>query len=435
VKVLEKLLETLRAKCAAMPDKRTGKNTQYSMLDMGMAAFSVFFMQNESFLQHQQMLEDANGSSNCKTLFGMSEIPTDPHIRKMLDGISPNHFDDIFAKTMRTMDDESSLMPFRRLGDHVLIALDGTEYFQSYDIHCANCSHRERKNGKTQYHHTFLGATMVAPGHKQAVPLPPEFIVPQDGHDKQDCESIAARRWLEKHGSAYAGYNPIYLGDDLFSRQPICDAVKTIGAHFIFTCKPDSHKTITEYLIGASFSTHSEKIMIPGGRGKHTTHNYRWVCDLPLHDGPEAMNVNWFEMEIVDADGKVTYHNSFVTNLLIHQGNIVELAACGRTRWKIENEMFNTLKNNGYNLTHNFGHGKHTLASVLVVLNLIAFAFHTACEITEELWTEARNKWKARRRFFGRLWNVASFLVFSTWDALMAAIIRSPFEGCAAPSG
>jgi hypothetical protein len=397
------------------------------MLDIGMAAFSVFFMQNESFLQHQQMLEEEQGSSNCKTLFGMSTIPTDPHIRNMLDGILPNHFDSMFATTVKMMDENSSLMPFRRLGDHVLIALDGTEYFQSYDIHCHNCSHRKRKNEKTQYFHTFLGATIVAPRQKHAIPLPPEFIVPQDGHDKQDCESVAARRWLKKHGATYAQYNPIYLGDDLFSKQSICDAVREIGAHFIFTCKPDSHQTITEYLKGAPFSTYSETIPIPGGRGKCTTRNYRWICDIPIRDSEDAVNVNYFDMEIIDADGKVTYHNSFITDIPIHQGNIVELAACARTRWKIENEMFNTLKNNGYNLTHNFGHGKQTLASVLVVLNLIAFSFHTACEITEELWQQARLRWKARRRFFGRLWNVASFLVFSTWEALMRAIIKSPF--------
>jgi hypothetical protein len=405
------------------------------MLDIGMAAFSVFFMQNESFLQHQQMLEEVNGTSNCKTLFGMSDIPTDPHIRKMLDGVSPSHFDNVFAETIERMDEKNSLAPFRRLGDHVLIALDGTEYFKSYDIHCKNCSHRERKNGKTQYFHTFLGATIVAPRNKQAVQLPPEFIVPQDGHEKQDCESVAARRWLEKHGATYAKYNPIYLGDDLFSRQPICEAVHAIGANFIFTCKPDSHQTITEYLKGATFFTHSETIPIPGGRGKCTTRNYRWVCDIPMRDSDDAIKVNFFDIEIIDADGKRTYYNSFITDIPIHKENIVELTDCGRTRWKIENEMFNTLKNNGYNLTHNFGHGKQTLASVLVVLNLIAFAFHAACDITENLWQQARHKWKARRRFFGRLWNVASFLVFSTWDSLMAAIIRSPFEGCTAPSG
>jgi hypothetical protein len=92
-----------------------------------------------------------------------------------------------------------------------------------------------------------LAATIVAPGHNRVVPLEPEFIVPQDGHDKQDCESRAARRWLAAHGARYARFNPVWLGDDLFSRQPLCQAVLDVGGHFLFVCKPESHKTIEEF--------------------------------------------------------------------------------------------------------------------------------------------------------------------------------------------
>ena len=431
--VLGGLLETLRAKCACLPDKRTGKNARYSLLDIGMAAFSVFFMQDESFLQHQLHLEEENSSSNCQTLFGMSGIPTDNHIRNMLDGALPNHFDAVFAKTLRTIDEKDALAPFRRLGGRTLIALDGTEYFNSYEIHCDNCSHRARNNGKTEYFHTFLGATLVAPGHQKVIPLPPEFIVPQDGHEKQDSETAAAKRWLHKHGSNYVRYKPVYLGDDLFAKQPMCEAIHAAGGNFIFTCKPDSHKTIYEYLKGATFFEHHEEIMKPG-QGK-VVHRYRWVCDIPLRSTDDSINVHWFEVEIFDADGKRTYHNSFITDIDIHKGNIVELTACGRARWKIENEKFNVLKNNGYNLEHNFGHGKKTLASMLVVFNLIAFAFHTACDLTEQAWQAAREALKTQKRFFQRLWNAALFFVFSTWDECMQAVMRSCKKRARAPAG
>jgi hypothetical protein len=394
------------------------------MLDIGMAAFSLFFMQNESFLQYQQMLEKKHGKSNCQTLFGMSKIPTDSHIRKMLDGTSPSYFDDMFPETLRTLEQEKALGSFHRFGDRLLIALDGTEYFNSYDIHCENCSHRERSNGKTEYFHTFLSATVVAPGRRYVIPLQPEFIVPQDGHSKQDCESFAARRWLQKHGSTYQPYKPIYLGDDLFSKHPICQAIRNVDGNFIFTCKPDSHKTIEEYLQGATFSEYTETHSVPG-RGKRT-HHYRWICNIPIRDSHDALEVNWFDITISDENGKRTYYNSFVTDISIDESNVVELSACGRSRWKIENEGFNVLKNNGYNLEHNYGHGKQTLASVLVVLNLIAFAFHTVCELVEEIWQQARESWYVRRRFFGHLWTMASFLVFSTWDELLQALIGSP---------
>jgi len=90
-------------------------------------------------------------------------------------------------------------------------------------------------------------------------------------------------------------------------------------------------------------------------RGKsRAVRRYRWLCDIPLRDGKDASHVNWFEIEIADAAGKVTYRNSFVTDLSIDASNVAELADCGRARWKIENETFNVLKTKGYNLEHNF---------------------------------------------------------------------------------
>jgi hypothetical protein len=105
---------------------------------------------------------------------------------------------------------------------------------------------------------------------------------------------------------------------------------------------------------------------------------HTWISEVPFRATDDALPVTWVSIEIQNATGKRTYYNSFVTDLDINVGNVAEIAACGRARWKIENETFNMLKTNGYNLEHNFGHGKETLASVLVVLNLLAFAFRTA---------------------------------------------------------
>ena len=318
---------------------------------------------------------------------------------------------------------EDNLAAFRRLDGHVLIALDGTEYFKSYKVHCSHCSHRLRKNEKTEYFHTFLGATLVAPGHQRVVPLPPEFITPQDGHEKQDGEPTAAKRWLNQHGREYADLKPIYLGDDLYSKQPMCETVVANGGKFIFVCKPDSHKTISEYLHGAPILEHTVLVR----KGKKTyTHIYHWLCGIPLRDSADALLVNWMQMDILDEKGKVTYCNSWITNIPIQQGNVVELAACGRARWKIENEKFNELKNNGYNLSHNFGHGKQTLASMLVVLNLLAFAFHAVCDFVEQAWQHARTRLHSRRMFFEQLRAATYYFVFPTWDQLIEGLFQPP---------
>jgi hypothetical protein len=250
-------------------------------------------------------------------------------------------------------------------------------------------------------------------------PLEPEFITPQDGVEKQDCESRATARWLAANGPKYAHLNPIYLGDDLASRQPTCEAVRALGAHFLFTAKPTSHKTLYDWLDGADIPSMEQKIK-QGAR--FVTHRYRWLEGVPLRDGKDALIVNWLEIEIVDPTGKVTYRNSFVTDLPVNKDNVVELAACGRSRWKIENETFNTLKTKGYNLEHNFGHGKENLSAVLATMNLIAFAMHTVADLVDAAWKAARAAVGTRKRFFEELRVITTYLVFPTWSVLVETL-------------
>ena len=423
---LTHLLGSLRRCLDGLPDKRRGMNVTYRIGDIAMSAFAVFFMQSPSFLAHQRRLEHGHGRSNCASLFGTAKIPSDNHIRDMLDAAEPERLDPVFADTVAALEClPGGLEKFRRVGDHVLIALDGTEYFCSKTIHCRHCSTRLRGNGAKEYFHAMLGATLVAPGHDKVIPLEPEFIVPQDGAEKQDCENAAAKRWLATHGARYARLNPIYLGDDLFSRQPLCEAVREAGGHFIFVCKPSSHPLIEEYIAGVDLETHQHTVK----RGtKHAVFRYRWICDVPLRGGKDALLVNWFEIEIVNRNGKVTYHNSFITDLPVGPDTVAERAACGRARWKIENETFNVLKTKGYNIEHNFGHGKHHLAAILATLNLLAFAIHTVCDIGDELWRAARQKLGSRAQFFNNLAAITTFLIFPSWDDLLQtlAFIKPP---------
>jgi hypothetical protein len=376
-------------------------------------------MQSPSFLAHQKSLEELRGRSNANTLFGMTKIPSDNHIRQMLDGAPTDHFDGVFAEIVRNVDASGGLKSMRRLGGRVLIALDGSEHFCSRKIHCPRCSTRKRSDGETEYFHSFVGATLVAPGHATVLPLPPEFVRPQDGAKKQDCEPNAARRWLSRVGRDYAWLKPIYLGDDLYGHQPMCADVLAAGGSFIFGCKPSSHKTLIEYLTGIDLDGFSETIGV--GSAKRV-HRYRWMDGVPLRDGKDALTVNWLEIEISKPNGKVTYRNSFVTDLPITKQSAAEIAACGRARWKIENETFNVLKNNGYNLEHNFGHGKDTLASLLVALNLLAFAMHNACDLVEGSWQESRQKVGAKMRLFEHIRTVTAYFVFPSWGSLLRTI-------------
>jgi hypothetical protein len=426
VSLVDELIAELSRVCAGLPDKRKGPRCDgdYKMADIGLSAFSIFFMESPSFLAHQRALAEGHGRSNCETLFGMSAIPSDNYVRLMLDGAAAAAFDGLFFKAIEAA---GPLTPFQCLNGRVLIALDGTEHFCSRKIKCRQCSTRRRSDGGTEYFHTFLGATLVAPGHKQVLPLPPEFIVPRDGAEKQDCERNAAKRWLARHSAAVGHLRPVYLGDDLFACQPIVAAIQDAGGNFILTCKPASHQTITEYLHGAELQ---EYRLTTCKRGKRTTTVYRWLTAVPLRATEDAIAVNWFSIEIFNDKGKRTYHNSFVTDLAVSADTVAELAACGRARWKIENETFNVLKTGGYNLEHSFGHGKLTLANVLVTLNLLAFAFHTAAYLAVLAWRAAIIARGPKYRFFEHLRTITTYVVFQHWGHLLqsiaAAAIRPP---------
>ena len=349
--VLDGVISELRSLCASLPDKRTGSNIRHEMADFGLSAFSLFFMQSPAFLAHQRALSGARERSNCETLFAMSRIPTDNQIRAMLDPATPDRLYPLFTSLLERLETGGGLRPFRRLDSHLLVALDGTEYFCSAKISCSNCSRRKRGDGAVEYHHNMVTAALVAPGHARAIPLAPEVVVLQDGQEKQDCESRAARRWLAAHGPGLARLKPIYIGDDLYSRQPICEAVQAVGGHFLFVARPGSHPTLHDGLDGVELPVPEERVK--KGRG-FQTHRYRWLTNLPIRDGKDPLTVNWLDIEIINTAGNVTCRNSFVTDLAVDRGNVAELGACRRARWKIENETFNVLKNNGYHLEHNF---------------------------------------------------------------------------------
>ncbi len=256
-------------------------------------------------------------------------------------------------------------------------------------------------------------------GYTLIEPLRPEFVEPQQGYDKQDCESRAARRWLALNASRYSRLNPVYLGDDIDSKQSVCDEVLAVGAHFLFVCKPDSHKTMSEYLTGVEVPSRSRNVK----RGKSFfTYTWRWMLGLPIRHGKDPLEVNWLEITIRDANGKVTYRNSFITDLPVDADTVEDFAAAGRARWKIENETFNTLKTKGYNLEHNFGHGQNNLSAVLVTLNLIAFAIHLAAQLADTTSKAAIDVAGSRIRFFNNLRALTAYLVFPSWDSLLKTL-------------
>jgi hypothetical protein len=410
----------LRATFDGFTDPRTGTNGTYTMADVGLGAFSVFFMQSPSFLDFQRTMQETQGKNNAQTLFGVFKIPSDNHIRDLLDVVEPSEvypmFDFIFDGFQRSGVVDAFRGPDKRL----LLALDGTQYYSSQKLHGPCCSCKTHGNGKTTYSHTVVTPVLVSPGRGQVIPLAPEFVRPQDGAEKQDCELNASLRWLESRGGQYAPLDTTILGDDLYCHEPFCRALLSKGFEFILVCKPESHKTLYEWVDDLERNGVVKTLVRKRWTGKrHETDTYRYVSDVPLRDADDALLVDWCEMTTQTADGKVIYRNAFATSLAVDGGNVAAVAASGRARWKIENENNNTLKTKGYHFGHNYGHGKQHLSSLLATLIMLAFLLHTLLDMMDDKFCLLLQKLPSRRRLFDDMKALTTYLCFESWEHLL----------------
>jgi hypothetical protein len=421
------LLRILEIKGETLPDsRRTGHNFLYPLTDVVKSAFGVFFFQHPSMLDYQRKMQDKHRRNNMASIFGVKQIPSDTQIRNLLDGIAPERFGSVFNESLRIADGHGVLDNFRVLDGGVLIALDGVWYHSSEKIHCKHCLHKTKVDKKTKepittYYHTVLAGTIVRPGKTEVLPVMGGFIRNEDGQDKQDCELKAMKRWISRYADEYKWLQPTFLGDDLFSNYPICQQIVESGHSFIFTCKPDSHPWLTE-TVNNSFLESKERKEWKGSY--HMTYRYRWCNEVPIRDHRKTLLVNYVYLEIENSkSGRVTYRNSWITNKPVDEENVERIASCGRARWKIENEHNNVLKNHGYNLEHNFGHGEAHASEMFCLLNLLAFLFHGILFYADEQYRKARSLLGRRTEFFNCLRFALRYAFHEGWDAFLFFVL------------
>ena len=420
-KVFDELIHAIVESFEQLPDYRTGENTRYEIKDAAVSAFGIFFTQSQSFLAYQRMIEKSKGKSNVQSLFGAEHIPSDAQIRNLLDPQEPELLYGVFRKGHELLRDSGQMEAFGSYGGQYLISCDGTGTVSSQEIHCENCSQRELVNGEMLYIHYAILPVIVKAGESRVLALEPEFISPQDGHEKQDCEREAIKRWIKRNAKHYPSHKYTLLGDDLYACQPICELFLEQDFNFILVCKPDSHVALYEQIDFLAKNGEVEQVRRRQWNGRYAQiEQYRFVNEVPLRRGEEALSVNWCEITITREDtGKRLYHNTFITNHTLNRSNVALIVRDGRARWKSENETNNVLKTKGYHLEHNFGHGQQHLANFMLTLNLLAFLFHTLLNLLDEQYRAVRQELVARQDFFNDLRALLRYMVFDNWKHLM----------------
>lgn len=410
------LIKVLASAFDEVKDRRAA-NKRYSLRDILLAGFSVFYMQSPSFLSWQRDMEKRKGKSNLHTLLSCDSIPSDEQIKNVLDGYSPDLLKQIYRYVIQEMRD-SGVMEKLYPEEPTLIALDGMQYHHSKSIHCEQCNTKQKRDGIHYQHHVML-PVIVTPESKQVLALEPEFVLPQDGSEKQDCETNAAKRWLQHSLAQYDLYRVIILADDLYCRQPMCEAILSADADFILVCKPESHKTLYAYL--EQNDIEENKTYNPQEKSHY---HYRYADGVPLRKGDDALPVHWCEITVIDNQGIKRYHNTFATSLPIDQSTTPTLCRYARARWKVENEANNTLKTKGYNFEHNFGHGKQHLAAFLLSLTLIAFLFHTIFDLLDDHYRAIREALGRRDTFFHDIRALTRYHLFDSWRELLLFMMK-----------
>lgn len=407
---------------AGMADPRSASNaTRYRLKDAVLGAFAGFFLQNESFLEYQRQLNSRCGRDNAQSLFGLVKIPTVEQMRNILDGIAAKHLFPLFRWIYQGLKDQGYLRGFEALDGNLLVALDATQYYSSEKISCPCCSTRTSKQEKVTYHHQAILPVIVSPDQESVISLPPEFITPQDGSEKQDCEQNAAKRWIASHANWFEDQPITLLGDDLYSRQPMAEYCLEHNFNFIFVCLPTSHPALYEWLSFLEANGEVKTTQQRRWNGRYfEIWDYRYLNRVPLREQQPALLVNWCEVLVKrESDGQLLYHNSWITNHHLTPQRVILVGAAGRSRWRTENENHNVLKTRGYHLEHNFGHGKQHLASFLLTLNLLAFLFHTVLHLVDERYQRARIQRGTRRGFFQDVICLTKYLLFESWHHLL----------------
>jgi hypothetical protein len=384
---------------AHIPDYRLSE-TDIPLADALMSAFAMFSLKAPSLLAFDK--ERAEG--NLHTIYGIERVPCDTHMREILDPVSPKVLRPLFKSIFRQLQRGKVLEAMMFLDGHYLLALDGTEYFSSKTIHCASCLHRVHRNGSITYVHQMLGAAIIHPDQRAVIPLMPEPIVNCDGTDKNDCERNAAKRFVAKLRQDHPHLKFIVTEDSLSSNAPHIETLHQYGCHYILGVKAGDHAYLFQQIEAAEHAgrvTYYER----HDRAAGLVHRFRFVNDVPLNASNPDVRVNFIEYwEMSDNKGQ---HFSWVTDLRVNKRNVFHLMRGGRARWKIENETFNTLKNQGYNFEHNYGHGEQHLSVVFAMLMMLAFLVDQAqqlcCALFQAVWAKLGSKrllWERMRALF-----------------------------------
>lgn len=416
---IDALTDGLRRRFETIDDVRRTASVTHGLADCLMSAFAMFSLKEPSLLA----FEDRRSDQSLMNLYRIDSVPSDTQQREILDEVDPKSLNECFSDIFTQLQRAGMLKSFLFHEGHYLLAIDATGYFCSTSVSCPACLVKNSKSGKVEYSHQMVAAVLVHPDSKIVIPVAVEPIMQQDGTNKNDCERNAVRRLLKLVRKLHPKLKCIVIEDGLASNGPHIADLQSLGFPFILGAKPSDHAYLFK-----NFETMREIGLVQTIRSEATSTalatETSWHDHLQLNASHLELGVTLMEHKEFDASGAVVKRFSWVTQLEVNASNVAKLCWGARSRWKIENETFNTLKNQGYHLDHNFGHGKKNLSTVFAMMMFLAFLVDQVQQLCCPLFARAMGKFNTRRAYWQHLRACFESFALTTWTGLYLAIIE-----------
>jgi len=388
----DSLYQILTSLFDSLEDKRA-RNTTYKLSDALKSGFAVFSLKCASLFSFRK--RNAVEDNNIQQIYGISDIPSDNTLRSMLDKVSPAVLRKGFNALFKRLQELEVLEYYQYWQNHFVVSVDGVEHFCSKKVSCPNCLSRTHRDGSTSFFHSMLSAVIVHPEEKEVFVLDNEPIVKQDGATKNDCERNAIKRLLTHLKTLYSGELMVFVFDALYACSPVIRQFSdNKNWKYVIAIKPKGNKHLFNQFANAdihglvNWHTKSDK------EGKH---RFGYINDVALNKTAPEIRVNMLHYEWTNKKGE-TKQFSWITCIELTKFNIDKVMRMGRSRWKIENETFNTLKNQEYHYEHNFGHGQEHLTTVFAYLMMLAFTVdqiqQQSCRDFKRILTELKTRVK-----------------------------------------
>lgn len=413
------MFKAIRMSFQSVPDNRAAGKVEVAMSDALMSAFAIFSLKDPSLLAFDRRRKEE--PENLHTVFGIKTIPCDSQMREILDPCDPKWLRAGFREIFRILQRGKDLEPMTVLGGHFLLSADGTGFYSSAKVNSDSCLQKKTRGGETLYYQQMYAGALVHPDHREVIALCPEMIVRQDGSTKQDCERKAAERFLREFRREHPHLKVILTEDGLSSNGPHIRLAQELDMRFILGAKPTDHQYLFAQIDEAEERGVSTSFVMDDPQDHNKHHAFRFVNGVALNKSNQDLLVNVLEYWQVDKNGR-EMRFSWVTDLPLTKENVWEIMRAGRARWRIENETFNTLKNQGYNLGHNYGLGKQHLSTVFTLLMMLAFLVDQAQQLGCWLFKKAWEKAEAKRELWEKIRHLFHSFAVDSMETILRAI-------------